>query len=114
MPPKRASSPAASKRPAPLSIPPSSPRTLALANKSGDPAAILAASPRAASPSGGGWKRPLLPAAWVITWFVVSSLIVLWDASFVLLRPASLPGGSSYGARAGQPLGALTRAAVRV
>jgi hypothetical protein len=98
MPPKRASSPAAKKRPAPLSIQALSPRSAALANKSGLPEAILAASPRPASPSGSGWKLPLLPATWIVVWFIISSLVVLWDAAFVLLRPASLPGGSSYGA----------------
>jgi hypothetical protein len=30
----------------------------------------------------------------VILWFAVSIPVVLWDASFVLLRPDSMPGGS--------------------
>eukprot|EP00048_Salpingoeca_helianthica_P023066 m.22040 g.22040 ORF g.22040 m.22040 type:complete len:175 (-) comp8217_c0_seq1:49-573(-) len=34
----------------------------------------------------------MLPT-WVVVWIQVSILIVLWDASFVLLRPLSMEGG---------------------
>lgn len=37
--------------------------------------------------------RPILPR-WIVIWFAISLPIVLWDVSFVLLRPASMPGGS--------------------
>jgi len=30
---------------------------------------------------------------WVILWLIISTVIVLWDAAFVLCRPASFPGG---------------------
>lgn len=30
---------------------------------------------------------------WVTLWLVISTLVVIWDALFVLLRPASFPGG---------------------
>jgi hypothetical protein len=31
---------------------------------------------------------------WMVIWLSISIPIVLWDVSFVLLRPASMPGGS--------------------
>ena len=31
---------------------------------------------------------------WVVIWFALSIPIVIWDVSFVLLRPMSMPGGS--------------------
>src|SRR5262249_20792941 len=31
---------------------------------------------------------------WMVIWLTISIPIVLWDVSFVLLRPASMPGGS--------------------
>ncbi|XP_064404300.1 uncharacterized protein LOC135349674 [Halichondria panicea] len=31
-----------------------------------------------------------------ITWFSLSSLVVIWDALFVFLRPRSLPGGDLH------------------
>ncbi len=31
---------------------------------------------------------------WVVLWMGISTLVVIWDALFVLLRPASFPGGS--------------------
>lgn len=31
---------------------------------------------------------------WIVIWLAVSTLVVLWDAAFVLLRPASFPGES--------------------
>ena len=34
----------------------------------------------------------MLPT-WALVWLQVSLLVVLWDASFVLLRPASMAGG---------------------
>ena len=30
---------------------------------------------------------------WVSAWLIISGLVCIWDASFVLLRPRSLPGG---------------------
>lgn len=32
----------------------------------------------------------------VTIWFAVSSVVVLWDAGFCLLRPRSMPGGDLY------------------
>lgn len=34
------------------------------------------------------------PPAWVTWWLVVGSLIVCWDAGYVLLRPHSMAGGA--------------------
>ena len=31
---------------------------------------------------------------WVVLWMGISTLVVIWDALFILLRPASFPGGS--------------------
>lgn len=31
---------------------------------------------------------------WIVIWLVVGMSVVAWDVSFVLLRPASMPGGS--------------------
>lgn len=31
---------------------------------------------------------------WIRLWLMLSMVVVLWDASFVLLRPYSMPGGS--------------------
>jgi hypothetical protein len=36
---------------------------------------------------------PRLPR-WILVWFAISLPLVVWDVSFVLLRPASMPGGS--------------------
>jgi hypothetical protein len=33
-------------------------------------------------------------ARWIVVWLLVSSVIVLWDVAFVLLRPRSMPGGA--------------------
>lgn len=42
-------------------------------------------------------RKPKAVAAvlpkWVLAWLIVDIFIILWDSSFVLLRPASLPGG---------------------
>ena len=32
----------------------------------------------------------------VLFWFTVSPLVVIWDASFILMRPRSLPGGDLH------------------
>lgn len=32
----------------------------------------------------------------VKTWLLISSIICTWDASFVLLRPRSMPGGDLH------------------
>ncbi len=37
-----------------------------------------------------------LPCRLAITWFSLSSLVVIWDALFVFLRPRSLPGGDLH------------------
>ncbi|CAO3589902.1 unnamed protein product [Absidia cylindrospora] len=34
------------------------------------------------------------PPTWIRLWFLISSLIVYWDAGFCLLRPHSMEGGS--------------------
>ncbi|KAJ8298438.1 hypothetical protein KUTeg_024969 [Tegillarca granosa] len=31
---------------------------------------------------------------WILTWFYVTAVICTWDASFIMCRPHSLPGGS--------------------
>ena len=31
---------------------------------------------------------------WVVLWMGLSTLVVIWDALFILFRPASFPGGS--------------------
>lgn len=38
---------------------------------------------------------PTIPR-WALVWFAVTAAIVTWDVGFVLLRPASLPGGSMH------------------
>jgi hypothetical protein len=30
---------------------------------------------------------------WILIWFAISLPLVVWDVAFVLLRPASMPGG---------------------
>jgi hypothetical protein len=37
-------------------------------------------------------EREKLPR-WVVMWFGLSTIVVVWDALFVLCRPASFPGG---------------------
>jgi hypothetical protein len=47
------------------------------------------------SPSGGRpWTHT--PSRTVILWLLISIPLVLWDASYVLLRPYSMPGGSLH------------------
>ena len=45
-------------------------------------------------------KNPAMALAkwpwWIKLWLFVSSLVVLWDASFVLLRPRSMEGGDLF------------------
>jgi hypothetical protein len=36
--------------------------------------------------------RTRLPR-WILVWFALSMPLILWDVSFVLLRPSSMPGG---------------------
>ena len=31
-----------------------------------------------------------------VLWLILSSLVVIWDAGFVLLRPRTLPGGDLH------------------
>ena len=31
---------------------------------------------------------------WIVVWLLISSALISWDVAFVLLRPASMPGGS--------------------
>ena len=31
---------------------------------------------------------------WILIWFALSLPLIVWDVSFVLLRPSSMPGGS--------------------
>ena len=33
---------------------------------------------------------------WSLGWFYATALICTWDASFILLRPHSLPGGALF------------------
>lgn len=39
-------------------------------------------------------KKILTLPKWIIIWLIFSMLIVFWDVLFVLLRPASFPGGA--------------------
>ncbi|XP_065184802.1 uncharacterized protein LOC135815430 [Sycon ciliatum] len=34
--------------------------------------------------------------AWLVLWLIVASPVVVWDASFLFTRPASLPGGDLH------------------
>ncbi|KAI8093868.1 uncharacterized protein BX664DRAFT_330782 [Halteromyces radiatus] len=34
------------------------------------------------------------PSTWIRAWFLISSLVVYWDAAYCLLRPHSMEGGS--------------------
>ncbi|KAI8331059.1 hypothetical protein BC941DRAFT_439674 [Chlamydoabsidia padenii] len=36
----------------------------------------------------------MTPPTWIRLWFLVSSLVVFWDAGYCLLRPYSMEGGS--------------------
>jgi hypothetical protein len=38
-------------------------------------------------------SAPRLPR-WIVIWFAISLPLVVWDVSFVLLRPLSMPGGA--------------------
>ena len=31
---------------------------------------------------------------WILVWFLVTAVVCTWDASFIMCRPYSLPGGS--------------------
>ena len=31
---------------------------------------------------------------WIVVWLLISSALIGWDVAFVLLRPASMPGGA--------------------
>jgi len=33
---------------------------------------------------------------WILVWFAISLPLMIWDISFVLLRPLSMPGGSLH------------------
>ncbi|KAI8798654.1 hypothetical protein BgiMline_022881 [Biomphalaria glabrata] len=33
-------------------------------------------------------------AGWILAWFYLTAIVCTWDASFIMLRPYSLPGGS--------------------
>ncbi|CAG5117263.1 unnamed protein product [Candidula unifasciata] len=33
-------------------------------------------------------------AAWILIWFYITAIICTWDATFIMMRPYSLPGGS--------------------
>ncbi|KAK9449980.1 uncharacterized protein V1518DRAFT_415210 [Limtongia smithiae] len=36
------------------------------------------------------------PIKWVTGWFILSSIICLWDATYILFRPYSFPGGKLH------------------
>ena len=38
-------------------------------------------------------KKYQLPK-WILNWFYVTVVVCIWDASFILCRPHSLPGGA--------------------
>ncbi|KAL6066735.1 hypothetical protein QOT17_009319 [Balamuthia mandrillaris] len=40
-----------------------------------------------------GAKRGYAAPGWMLFWLYVGSLIVLWDASYILLRPRTMKGG---------------------
>ena len=42
--------------------------------------------------------RPELVPSWALVWFAVSSVLVLWDASYVLLQPVSFYPEGRFGA----------------
>lgn len=33
-------------------------------------------------------------AGWILAWFYATAVICTWDATFIMMRPYSLPGGS--------------------
>ncbi|XP_063415244.1 uncharacterized protein LOC134697123 [Mytilus trossulus] len=38
-------------------------------------------------------KKYVLPT-WILNWFYLTAIVCTWDASFILCRPHSLPGGA--------------------
>lgn len=34
---------------------------------------------------------------WILNWFLLTAIVCTWDASFILCRPHSLPGGAWHG-----------------
>ena len=42
--------------------------------------------------------RPTLVPSWAVAWLMLSSAIVLWDASYVLLQPLSFYPDGKFGA----------------
>ncbi|KAG7528525.1 hypothetical protein FFLO_06081 [Filobasidium floriforme] len=38
----------------------------------------------------------LRPPSWISIWFGLSSVVLLWDAGYCLLRPRSMPGGDLH------------------
>ena len=45
-------------------------------------------------PAAGAAERPRPLPAWTALWFAIAIPVVSWDAAFVFLRPASMPGQS--------------------
>lgn len=41
-------------------------------------------------------KYPYQLPGWVLAWFYATAAICTWDASFIMLRPHTLPGGSLH------------------
>lgn len=45
-----------------------------------------------ANPKGSSQVLP----TWLVAWLIIASPVVVWDFSFLLLRPSSLPGGDLH------------------
>jgi hypothetical protein len=52
--------------------------------------------PRARSAGGGATGFAHVPAALTLVWLAVSLPLVAWDTGYVLLRPATMPGGALH------------------
>ena len=71
--------------PAPAVAPTSSPRKRAAVARTASTVSAVSAS---------AWDHA--PTKWTLIWLAISLPLVAWDTGYVLLRPASMPGGALH------------------